>query len=81
MPDLPPESGPFRLESPPNELWNRRRLAGEFGVDEGQIDRWVVSGYLPRPWCRRGRFKKPMWAPEQVVPVLNRHRRHTGRGA
>jgi hypothetical protein len=62
---------PFRLESPPNELWSRRRMASEFNVTEPTIDRWARDGRIPRPWThRRGR---PLWAPETVEPVLRRH--------
>jgi hypothetical protein len=40
---------PFRLEAAPNELWDRRRMAAEFGVAESEIDRWVWARRLPRP--------------------------------
>jgi hypothetical protein len=67
-----PESEPFCLEAPPNELWPMERMTREFGVPEKTIHAWVKTGKLPRPWCkRRG---KSCWAPEQLQPALRRHR-------
>jgi hypothetical protein len=63
---------PFRLEPPPNELWDKRRMAREFGVTESTIDRWVRGGRLPQPWVRRR--GRSLWAPERVEPTLSRHR-------
>jgi hypothetical protein len=68
---------PFRLESPPNELWSRRRVASEFGVAESTIDGWVRTGRLPQPWTRR--HGRALWAPEVVEPTLRRYRQFPNR--
>jgi hypothetical protein len=69
--NLQPEPEPFRLESPPNELWLIGRVAREFDVSEGTIHAWVRMKKIPPPWCkRRG---KSCWAPEQLQPALRRH--------
>jgi hypothetical protein len=64
---------PFRLESPPDELWSKARLAREFGITEREVDERVRTGRIPGPWTRRRR--RPLWAPEIVAPALDRHRR------
>jgi hypothetical protein len=66
-----PGEQPFRLRSPPNELWNLIRLCNEFGVSKAIIYEWIRSGRLPVPWVRRG--GKSFWAPETVRPALERY--------
>jgi hypothetical protein len=67
------EEPPFRLQSPPNELWGLTRLRNELGgVSKSTIYEWVRSGRLSKPWThRKGRS---YWAPEAVRPALGRPR-------
>jgi predicted DNA-binding transcriptional regulator AlpA len=74
---LEPDEPPFRLESPPNELWALDRIREEFGgVSKTTIYDWIRAGRLPRPWVHRG--GRSLWAPELVRPALDRwKRRHS----
>jgi predicted DNA-binding transcriptional regulator AlpA len=75
--DGPGPDVPYRLEPPPNELWNLARLCNEFAVSESTIYGWIREGRLPRPWPRRG--GRSLWAPEAVRPALERYRHRMGR--
>jgi hypothetical protein len=58
---------PFRLESPPDELWRLPRVAHRLGVPLEKAVAMRNRGQFPRVHCRRGKDRHPLWAPEDVI--------------
>jgi hypothetical protein len=73
-----PPDGPFRLESPPDRLYDVDHMARKYDKSHSQIYAMLKAGELPKVWKRRGR--KLFWAPEHVDPHCERYRRLGGGG-
>jgi hypothetical protein len=58
------DDGPFRLDSPPTELWSMARMVQELRADDQTIRLWVRQGRLPKPWLRRD--GRAYWNPADV---------------
>jgi hypothetical protein len=62
---------PFRLESLPNVLWTKQRVANELGVAPATVNGMVRHGDIPGPWTRDA-AGRPLWAPETLETALRR---------